>query len=408
MSTQPTHREPVRGSAAVFFARLLRKCRVGLWGGLLLVVLALLWPGAAQADGLIIRAGPVGEEGPQMDAAQLSPAPRTTAASAVQPRAYVVQRGDTLSGIATRFGVDVTTLMAQNGLTNADRISAGMVLQVGAEAVPLPELPTDGALSRVQLWPWPPAQGQTLVLWLRTRSAVSPTVRFAAHEVPVIAAGRQYWAAVPIEALAAPGTRPLTVTVGGASWPLAVPIRAGVFETQQIPAEASDPILSQVEKVNAEWERLAALFGQHNAGDWTPRSRFVTPLAAGAAYAHSSPFGSRRTYGGAAGLSAHAGEDYAAAPGTVVVAPAAGVVVLAEPLFVRGNAVILDHGHGVFTGYWHLATLNVQVGERVAAGHVLGTVGSTGLSTGPHLHWELRISGVAVDPLQWVEEGGGD
>jgi len=72
---------------------------------------------------------------------------------------------------------------------------------------------------------------------------------------------------------------------------------------------------------------------------------------------------------------------------------------------VRGNAVILDHGHGVFTGYWHLASLNVRAGERVDVGHVLGTVGNTGLSTGPHLHWELRISGVAVDPLQWVEAG---
>jgi murein DD-endopeptidase MepM/ murein hydrolase activator NlpD len=75
---------------------------------------------------------------------------------------------------------------------------------------------------------------------------------------------------------------------------------------------------------------------------------------------------------------------------------------LAEPLLVRGNAVMLDHGGGVITGYWHLDGLDVAVGETVTAGQQIGVVGSTGLSTGAHLHWELRIRGVAVDPMQWV------
>ena len=99
----------------------------------------------------------------------------------------------------------------------------------------------------------------------------------------------------------------------------------------------------------------------------------------------------------------HEGEDLSAAAGTPVSAPAAGTVVLAEPLFVRGNAVVLDHGQGVYSGYWHLSELAVTVGERVTVGQRLGAVGSTGLSTGAHLHWELHVAGVAVDPLQWVE-----
>ncbi|MCX7669106.1 MAG: LysM peptidoglycan-binding domain-containing M23 family metallopeptidase, partial [Anaerolineae bacterium] len=316
---------------------------------------------------------------------------------------YIVQRGDTLAAIAARFGVSTAALAAQNGLANADRINAGMALQIGVASTLLPDLPPDGELTRVHFWPWPPVQGQTLAIWLHTRSPISLTLRFDARDVAVVASGRHHWAVVPIEALAPIGTHWLTVTVGSAIWTYPVMVREGLFETQEIPAEAADPILGQVDKVNAEWARLAALFAGRNVGDWTPRSRFVTPLAAGAAYEHSSPFGSRRTYGNASGLSAHAGEDYAAAPGTPVLAPAAGRVVLAEELFVRGNAVILDHGNGVFTGYWHLASLNVRAGERVAVGQMLGTVGSTGLSTGPHLHWELRIGGIAVDPLQWVE-----
>jgi murein DD-endopeptidase MepM/ murein hydrolase activator NlpD len=66
--------------------------------------------------------------------------------------------------------------------------------------------------------------------------------------------------------------------------------------------------------------------------------------------------------------------------------------------------VVLDHGSGVFTGYWHLQELAVRPGDRVEPGQLLGRVGSTGLSTGAHLHWELRVNGVPVDPLQWVKE----
>ena len=77
---------------------------------------------------------------------------------------------------------------------------------------------------------------------------------------------------------------------------------------------------------------------------------------------------------------------------------------LAEPLQVRGNAVIIDHGRGVFTGYWHLSEIYVTVGQQVVPGQMIGLVGTTGLSTGAHLHWEFRIYGIAVDPLQFLDE----
>ncbi|WP_240695459.1 M23 family metallopeptidase [Thermus tengchongensis] len=79
-------------------------------------------------------------------------------------------------------------------------------------------------------------------------------------------------------------------------------------------------------------------------------------------------------------------------------AVAAGVVVLSERLKVRGEAVVVAHGMGLCTGYWHLASRQVRVGEEVRPGQVLGRLGSTGLSTGPHLHLEVRLRGVPVDP----------
>jgi murein DD-endopeptidase MepM/ murein hydrolase activator NlpD len=78
-------------------------------------------------------------------------------------------------------------------------------------------------------------------------------------------------------------------------------------------------------------------------------------------------------------------------------------VVLAEKLNVRGNAVLIDHGLGVFSGYWHQSKLVVQVGQTVKRGDLIGYVGDTGLVTGAHLHWEMRVGGIAVDPMQWTQ-----
>lgn len=98
----------------------------------------------------------------------------------------------------------------------------------------------------------------------------------------------------------------------------------------------------------------------------------------------------------------HEGLDYATAYNAPVVAAAHGVVALAEPLDVRGNAIYIDHGAGVFSGYFHLSQILVEPGQAVERGQLIGRVGSTGLSTGPHLHFEIRVNGYNVSPWQWL------
>jgi len=71
---------------------------------------------------------------------------------------------------------------------------------------------------------------------------------------------------------------------------------------------------------------------------------------------------------------------------------------------VRGNATMIDHGWGVYTGYYHQKEIYVQVGDRVQAGQLIGLVGSTGRSQGPHLHFEVWVNGVQVDPLDWLSQ----
>lgn len=96
----------------------------------------------------------------------------------------------------------------------------------------------------------------------------------------------------------------------------------------------------------------------------------------------------------------HAGIDLPAQTGTAVIASAAGTITWAAPRGAWGNLVAVDHGRGVRTMYAHLATINVKVGQWVSGGTVLGRVGSTGDATGPHLHFEVRVHGAAIDPLR--------
>lgn len=95
----------------------------------------------------------------------------------------------------------------------------------------------------------------------------------------------------------------------------------------------------------------------------------------------------------------HAGVDFGAGPGTPIVAADNGTVVSAGWTGGYGNAVIIDHGGGVATLYGHQSRLAVRSGARVSRGQVIGYVGSTGMSTGPHLHFELRVNGVPRDPM---------
>lgn len=114
-------------------------------------------------------------------------------------------------------------------------------------------------------------------------------------------------------------------------------------------------------------------------------------------------YGNRRSYNDGALLYYHTGIDYGYCTGIEVFAPAKGVVVAVEPdLTVRGNALIIDHGWGVFTGYWHLDEFLVGVGDVVFPGQLIAYMGNTGRSAGPHLHFEMIVNGIAVNPETWL------
>ncbi len=115
-----------------------------------------------------------------------------------------------------------------------------------------------------------------------------------------------------------------------------------------------------------------------------------------------SVFGRLRSYNGSDYTYFHSGIDFCASDQTPIYAAADGVVVFAGPLTVRGNATIISHGWGVYTGYWHQSQINVTVGQTVKAGDQIGVAGATGRVTGPHLHFEVLVGDVQVDPIPWL------
>jgi murein DD-endopeptidase MepM/ murein hydrolase activator NlpD len=132
--------------------------------------------------------------------------------------------------------------------------------------------------------------------------------------------------------------------------------------------------------------------------EWLGTGSFQSPLPDREPFPN---FGQLRIYNKTR-QSVHAGVDIAAPWGTPTLASNAGRVVLASRLYFSGNTVIIDHGRGVFTFYCHFSKLLVKRGDRVRKGQPIAKVGNTGRSTGPHLHWAVRILDVRVDPFSLV------
>ncbi len=318
------------------------------------------------------------------------------------------QPRDTIASVARRFGVQPADVQAINELAPGQRLAPGQDLWTPAPAgQPSPALPPGPILNMVVM-PNAVRHGETIAV--RIDLDASQPVSLSLSLGPQAAHVRQLdddtaVGLVAVHALTDPGYVWLDLAWQPAGegerqvirWPVQV-IDAG-YPTFDIVLPPSASNLLEPNLIQTELERMMALW---NAPPTPPvwRWRFQRPIAE--EFLTSAPYGQRRSYNSGPVSGFHAGQDFAAPEGTPIVAPAAGAVVLAEELMVRGNAVLIDHGGGVFSGYWHLVDIAVSPGQLVQPGDLLGRVGTTGLSTGNHLHWELRVNGFAVDPMQWL------
>lgn len=370
--------------------------------------------------------------------------------------------GDTLESLSMRYGVPMSALARLNRVLNPERLYVGqpMIIPVAAQtssalaqSVPMeatigegalavaaragvnPWLvhahttPTEGlwavpgqlilldgpgrgtsalpaSLAKVDVSPAPAVQGRTVEIsvespgpvWLEGRLNDKPLNFHALDDTHMVALQGVHALLDPglydleLSAYAARGGEPL----GSYVQPVRVASGGYPFDpVLEVPPETIDP-----EYTGPEDQLIASIVTKV-----TDERSWDGPFAFPGPYTESFPsrFGSRRNYNGTGYNYYHSGLDFHGGTGTAIVAPAPGRVVLAETLTVRGKTTIIDHGWGIFTAYLHQSEQLVAVGDRVEAGQTIGLVGGTGRVTAPHLHWEVWVGGVPVDPIEWTE-----
>ncbi len=162
----------------------------------------------------------------------------------------------------------------------------------------------------------------------------------------------------------------------------------------QVAPAMTHPPAERLESIRRESVLVAEILGRVSA-DWLAEGAFQSPLPDHKPFPN---FGQQRVYNKTV-ASVHSGVDISAPRGTRAVAPNSGRIVLANKLYYSGWTVIIDHGRGVFTYCCHFDKVLVKRGESVKKGQAIAEVGSTGRSTGPHLHWSVRILSARVDPF---------
>jgi murein DD-endopeptidase MepM/ murein hydrolase activator NlpD len=215
----------------------------------------------------------------------------------------------------------------------------------------------------------------------------------------------QVWfalAGADVEAPVGPSQMKITVSLDqGSIYDLTrtVEVHPAAYRTESITVSPRfvEPDPDALKQIEAESKLKEAIFSE-SAAEPLWNSTFRAPVVARA----TDSYGVRRMFNGKL-ASIHKGMDFRAPTGTPVRASNGGVVVLARPLYYEGNCVIIDHGMGLFTLSMHLSRIDVQEGQRVAAGERIGLSGATGRVTGPHLHWAVRWEGAYLDPAKLLK-----
>jgi murein DD-endopeptidase MepM/ murein hydrolase activator NlpD len=245
--------------------------------------------------------------------------------------------------------------------------------------------------------------GDTAVLKIKVDNPQNPpVVKFGKKTYPAFSLGENvYRVLIPSTPLEKPGVRNVQVMADGSTQAVPITFTDRKFRIQRINLP---PGKSGVQATAYELREVAKLKALVTPNQYWS-GKFANPSTA----ATSTPFGVKRYYNGVfANDYYHRGLDYAGAEGSPVTAPAPGRVVMVgyvkDGFRVHGNAIGLDHGQGVVSIFMHLSKIKVKEGAMVKTGDLIGAIGTTGASTGPHLHWGLFVNGVGVEPAQWLSQ----
>ena len=279
--------------------------------------------------------------------------------------------------------------------------------QVGQQSVsPSPAEATPAAVlaePKVYVIPSPVSQGETVLLLVEAPGAQHASMSWQGQTFSLLQNEERFLGFFGIDANAPIGPQSLGVSVWGPSgeqllWQETVVEITGVewnVDNIQIDgpnAALLDPSIRRAD----ERERLPYQSGLTPGLLWLgvfdpPSNGAITAL-----------YGEQRSFNGAPISEYHTGIDFGGETGAAITASNTGVVSWAGRTRRRGNGIIIDHGAGVFSGYYHLSEVLETAGSVVEQGAIIGRMGATGLATGPHLHWEVVVRGVTVNPLPWL------
>lgn len=316
---------------------------------------------------------------------------------------FSVKNGQTSLEMALVVGQNPWVLMSENNRQGGwDLLTSEQVFSSVA-GVLLPQNLISASISDLEITPLPLTQGRTIVVRLKTDQILSITGSLANRKLNFFETEQGEYAA--IQGIYA------RQELGPAAFDIHITNSDGITDSyaQYILVEAGN------------FGRQAALVVDPSVIDpaiTVPEDQFVrsitqvvTPIQywSGAFSALTdepcinAPFGTSRSYNNGAYLYYHTGVDFGVcAQNLNIYAPAAGVVAFTGPLEICGNATYIDHGQGVFSGICHQAETYINIGDQVTPGMLIGKIGNTGRSTGPHLHWEVWAGGVQVNPLEWL------
>jgi murein DD-endopeptidase MepM/ murein hydrolase activator NlpD len=313
--------------------------------------------------------------------------------------------GQSLLEKAIQQGANPWTLLLTNQLAETSAVPPGQTLFLASSEPDVQKGSISPYIKSLDISPLPLVQGDTITIHVRTTQPLELSGTLVDKTLHFFPNGdNDYVALQGIYTFASPGLAGFHLSAKNSQGQVVYQVddslllRAGVFPVD--PPLTVDPKTIDPAFTKPEDDAVATTTTPATATRlWTKKFRppVDEPICI------KSGYGNRRSYNGSPYTYFHTGLDYGVCANLNIYAPADGVVVFAQQLTVRGNAVIIDHGWGVYTGYWHQANLKVKVGDHVTAGQIIGQIGGTGRVTGPHLHWEVWVNGIQVEPLDWLQ-----
>jgi murein DD-endopeptidase MepM/ murein hydrolase activator NlpD len=291
-------------------------------------------------------------------------------------------------------------------LAGAALLSAGWLWPIGLAAQEPSDIAPEITLSATRI-----SNGSALLLKIDADDLPTPVTHmrvdfkktvYRVYPHPMKGNGT-YFALIGVPYRARPGAQKLIFKYsdlnGNQMQPLSFKVVMGEYRTDilKVDSRRVNPNPKDRKRANREHQEV-----KHIYASASPERLWKGPFVLPVDNDISSPFGNRRVFNGKL-KSYHNGLDFRSPVGTPIRATNTGIVRVAKNLFYSGNAVIVDHGTEIFSIYAHLSKLKVKAGQRIEKGQLLGLTGATGRVSGPHLHWGIKIKGIAVSPLQFVE-----